>query len=95
MRYQHGFPERLREARKRCGLSHRTLGDCIGKARSTVCNYERGVGYPTVETILLMAEVLHISVDDLLGYRQVKCRAKKKQVKHRTAKALAQPGAIE
>jgi len=78
MRHQQGFPERLREARKKAGLSHQALGECIGKDRSTVCNYERGVGYPTVATILLMAEVLRISVDRLLGYRQLECRDAKR-----------------
>lgn len=72
MRHQQGFPERLRDARKERGLSHRELGKIIGKDRSTVCNYERGVGYPTVATILLMADVLRISVDMLLGHRDAK-----------------------
>lgn len=83
MRQRQGFPQRLREARLQRGLSHRELGKLIGKARSTVCNYERGVGYPTVATTLLMADVLHVSVDDLLGYRLVQCREAKRDERAR------------
>ena len=86
MRQRQEFPAQLREARKRRCLSHRQLGELIGKDRSTVCNYERGVGYPTVKVILLIAQALQVSVDDLLGYRQVRCR--KAQAKHRVAKIL-------
>jgi len=65
-----GFPERLLQARIKRKLTHSELGRLVGKHRTTICNYEGGVGYPTVATIILLAEVLHVSVDHLLGRRQ-------------------------
>jgi transcriptional regulator with XRE-family HTH domain len=69
MRQPKGFPERLKEARQKRGLNHSELSRLIGKARSTVTNYERGVGRPTLSTLVLIADTLHTSVDTLLGYK--------------------------
>ena len=78
------FPTRLREAREKRGLTPAELGHLIGKDRSTVSNYERNVGHPPLDVLVVIAKVLRVSVDHLLGHKvdreaQARHRAKKKE----------------
>lgn len=60
------FQERLRSARKKCGLTQQQVAAEIGVTPSTYCGYETGKREPDVEKIKLLASVLHISADSLL-----------------------------
>lgn len=51
------FGKRLRELRKRRGLSAEQLGDKIGVARTTVFGYEQGQRIPDMITIKKIAEL--------------------------------------
>jgi len=61
------FGKRLRELRKRRGLSAEQLGDKIGVARTTVFGYEQGQRIPDMITIKKIAELFNVTVDYLVG----------------------------
>lgn len=61
------FGKRLRELRKRRGLSAEQLGDKLGVARTTVFGYEQGQRIPDMITIKKIAELFNVTVDYLLG----------------------------
>lgn len=46
------FHERLKEARKRAGLTQSDVSDALGIASSTVSGYELGTREPTIETLI-------------------------------------------
>lgn len=61
------FGKKLRELRKRRGLSAEQLGDKIGVARTTVFGYEQGQRIPDMITIKKIAELFNVTVDYLVG----------------------------
>ncbi len=78
---------RLRQLREERKISCRQLGKDIGLSASTLSHYETGISTPSVESMLLIAEYFHVSIDYLLGrseYRtqeEVMERVKKKEAK--------------
>lgn len=60
------FQERLRNARKNCGLTQQQVAQKLGVTPSTYCGYETGKREPDVEKVKLLASILHISADALL-----------------------------
>ena len=58
---------RIRELRKKKNLTMKDLGDAIGVAESTVSLYETGKRQPDQETLLLLANFFHVSLDYLVG----------------------------
>ena len=62
---------KLRELRKKFGLTMKELGIEIGVAESTISQYETGKRQPDYETLLKLSEYFGVSVDYLLG-REIK-----------------------
>jgi transcriptional regulator with XRE-family HTH domain len=58
---------RLREARKRAGLTQTQLAEAADLALETVSRVERGVQSPTVDNLQTMARVLGTSLATLVG----------------------------
>lgn len=61
------FAERLRELRKERHLSQENLAELLDVSRQAVSKWEQGDGYPEVQTLLLLAERLNISLDRLVA----------------------------
>lgn len=57
---------RLRELRMHQGFTLAHVGELVGKAACTVCGYENGHIDPPLSTALRLAEVLGVSLDDLV-----------------------------
>ena len=57
---------RIKEHRKRCGLSQEDLAIRVFVARQTVSNWETDKTYPDVQSLLLLAELFHTSIDELV-----------------------------
>ena len=57
--------ENLRAARKRAGLSQQTLADRSGIDRATISLIENNRENPRTDTILRLANVLHVSPSEL------------------------------
>ena len=61
-----GFPDRLRECRKKMKLSQTELGKLIGLHYINIGRYERGLAKPPTEKLKKLAEVLGVTADYLL-----------------------------
>ncbi|WP_309122392.1 helix-turn-helix transcriptional regulator [Paenibacillus sp.] len=61
------FGVRLRELRKKNGLSMAEFGRRIGIAKSTVAGYEGGEREPSLDTVAAIARLFDVTSDYLLG----------------------------
>lgn len=58
--------EKIRHARKICGLSQGQLAEKLCVSRSAIAKWETDKGMPDVENLKLLSRLLHVSVDSLL-----------------------------
>ncbi|MBN2657374.1 MAG: helix-turn-helix domain-containing protein [Spirochaetales bacterium] len=61
------FGEKLRDARKKSGLTQKQLGELTGAGQVVIANYERGARFPGEEMLRKLAESLQVSLDYLLS----------------------------
>ena len=59
--------ERIAQLRKEQKLSQDELAREVGVSRTIVGNYERGSNAPSIDVLLKLARVFHVTVDYLLG----------------------------
>ena len=62
------FKDNLMALRKMKGLSQEELADKINVSRQTLSKYETGESLPDVEKCKQIADVLDVSLDDLVNY---------------------------
>lgn len=62
-----GFSDNLRQIRREQRLSQEELAERLKVSRQAVSKWEQGNGYPEVEKLLLLSEVLSVSLDRLMG----------------------------
>lgn len=62
------FKDNLIALRKMNGYSQEELADKIKVSRQTLSKYETGESLPDVEKCKQIAEVFHVSLDDLVNY---------------------------
>lgn len=60
------FGEKLKEARKKAGLTQEELAELIGISRAAVAKWETDNGLPDIENLKTVAGLLDVSVDYLL-----------------------------
>ena len=58
---------RLREYRTKIFMSQEVLAEKVGIKNSTVSDYEAGRYTPSLKTAIKIADVLKISLDELVG----------------------------
>lgn len=63
----YGLPERLKTLRMQRGYSQRKVAGIIGVASSVMSAYEAGDKTPSIEKLLAISSLYHVSVDYLLG----------------------------
>ena len=79
------FGERLKALREKAGLSQRELARLAGIEAMQISRYERGVGYPAVETLIAIARTLDVGLDYLLlGKTQASKRSDTQIFRHIT-----------
>jgi len=61
-----GLGEKIRRARKQCGLSQEQLAEKMCVSRSAIAKWETGKGLPDIENLKILSRLLGISVDSLL-----------------------------
>ncbi len=61
------FGRRLKELRKRRGLSQKELAGAISVHQFQISKYETGNSFPTVGKLIEMAKVLQVNMDQLFG----------------------------
>lgn len=59
--------ERLKNRRENMGYTQDELAELIHGSQKQIWRYESGKGFPSVETLILLAKILETSTDYLLG----------------------------
>lgn len=67
MSEERAFEERLKQLRKKKGITQEELGKILGVGKSTICQYERGTRKPDIEMLKRIAQFFGVSIDYLLG----------------------------
>jgi len=61
------FDKKLKELRKQKGISQDELADLVGVHKSHVSRYERGLALPSIEVAQKIANILEVSIDELVS----------------------------
>lgn len=61
------FGERLRDIRKKRGMTQKELGTALGLGEMTVSGYETSVRHPDFEKLIKIAQIFETTTDYLLG----------------------------
>lgn len=61
------FADNLKQLRSEQQLSQEELAGMLDVSRQAVSKWEQGIGYPEVETLLLLSEKLNVSLDRLMS----------------------------
>ncbi|WP_420590811.1 helix-turn-helix domain-containing protein [Bacterioplanoides sp.] len=64
------FGKRLKVLRQASGFTQDQLAEQVGKSSETISKLERGLIYPGVDMLILLAEKLDSSLDELVGVTQ-------------------------
>lgn len=64
------FGKRLKALRLAYGYTQDQLAERVGKSSETISKLERGLIYPGVDMLILLAENLNSSLDELVGEKQ-------------------------
>jgi transcriptional regulator with XRE-family HTH domain len=58
--------ERIKQARKKAGITQKELGNLVGMSYQQIAQYEKGIRKPKLETLSKIAEALNVLSSDLL-----------------------------
>lgn len=61
---------RIRDNRKKRGLTQKTLGEKLGIKHNTISSYENGTNEPELDILFRMADILDVSINDLFPYNE-------------------------
>ena len=61
------FKEKLKELRRKKGLSQQELADKLDISRQSVYKWEQGISYPEITKLPELAKLFDVTVDDLLN----------------------------
>ena len=62
------FAKNVKKFRKEKGYSQEKLAKALHYGYTAIANYESGRNEPSLDTLLLLADALDVSVDELLGH---------------------------
>ena len=62
----------LKQLRKNHNLTQKELGSQIGLSKAVVSKYENGMGYPTFDVLIIIANYFKVTTDYLLGVEKRK-----------------------
>lgn len=61
------FGEQLKQLRKSKNMTQKELGSKIGLSKAVVSKYENGMGYPSFDVLIRIAQYFAVTTDYLLG----------------------------
>ena len=61
------FSDRIRELRRKKGMTQEALGKIIETGPDAICVYEKGRNYPEVRKLIILADYFGVSLDYLVG----------------------------
>lgn len=59
--------KRLKELRKKSGMTQYQLGKMINVTKVSICCYEKGTRTPSLETLIDLSNIFNVNIDYLLG----------------------------
>ena len=65
------FQENLIELRKRNNLTQKEIAAALGITQPSYIRYENGTAEPTQETLVKIADLFDVSIDFLLGRKEI------------------------
>ena len=65
------FQENLIELRKRNNLTQKAVANALGITQPSYIRYENGSAEPTQETLVKIADLFDVSIDFLLGRKDI------------------------
>ncbi|MCR6795771.1 helix-turn-helix domain-containing protein [Bacillus paranthracis] len=60
------FQEKIKAERMKKNMSQQELGNLLNISRQSVSKWERGEGYPNIETLMRLGDIFNITIDELL-----------------------------
>lgn len=63
--------EKIKQARKKAGLTQKKLADILGTSQQNLAQYENGKRKPKIETLKRIASALGVEVEDLADWRDI------------------------
>lgn len=61
------FGENLKHLRNSLNLTQKVFGSKVGLSKAVVSKYENGMGYPSFDTLVRIAQHYGVTIDYLLG----------------------------
>jgi len=61
------FPERLKYMRKQVSLTQKEIAIKLNIQRVTYSHYETGRSQPSIDTLVILAQIFNCSIDYLVG----------------------------
>ena len=61
------FSERVKELRRKKGVTQEALGKILGIRQDAISTYEHGKNYPEVRKLVALADFFEVSLDYLMG----------------------------
>lgn len=58
---------KLKEFRKKMGVSQREVSESLNIPQTTLFSYENNVSDPSIATLIKLADYFHVTVDELIG----------------------------
>ncbi len=68
----HGIAERLKRLREERGLTQTRLAELLGMAARSYNRWERGGHVPSLEMLIKAADVLQVTLDELVGRTEIR-----------------------
>ena len=60
------FGEKLKEARKKAGMTQEQLANLLSVSRQAITKWESDKGMPDIENLKVLSKALEVSIDSLL-----------------------------
>lgn len=65
------FSEKLQKLRKKQSLTQEELAEKLYVSRTAISKWESGRGYPSIDSLKVIAKFFHITIDDLIGSEEI------------------------
>jgi len=82
------FDEKLKKLRKENNLTQDDLAEKIFVTRTAVSKWETGQGYPSIESLKLLAKLFDTTIDELVSDEDVEIKIKQEEKKNKATNIL-------
>jgi DNA-binding XRE family transcriptional regulator len=86
--FSRAFGRKLRDARKKAGLSQEDLADRVDLSRTSITNIEKGAQHPSLKLALKLADEVDVALSDLTDDGDDDAAPKKRTVKRTVERSL-------